>query len=1090
MNKLIIPVQVEAFLSNGKPSEHKMFPVNSPDYRHVSYTSMLGSKNTPAPFNKTSVLQAGVHLHFILPDAFTHRDEEYLTVPNRFVVTRMYSDRDKNKIHSKCFIVESDFMSMDKIYSGSITIPRFDETNPRKNWRYMGRSYSADNIPAKTGNEEYLERLTAIGAGDPVFASYYPSCSSVFGFYDNMDGVPLNSSVTYFVTGYYDNPGNNPFSHAETSKDFRETLDSMRLFTDIDAPVCDNCVLFGIVSNIVWKGDEEDYPFTPQGEINVSAGNTSAEALSAGISRFVAETPMQERFLTALQYGLADSGFLSDGNYKIDDEIHLHQFQRLDANETKYEFSIYENPPALGDKFSAYCTAKKEFYRLGRRLEYLRTKLFHTWEQYMLCYENPKFTPKNIPSESEMQQEILKICREEIRRVSDEIADKDNGIKKLKAELDKAVNGFAEIKETSPETFYLPKDPVLLLSGPGIKRSYAFGEDGRFSSNNAVYCQTEIIKANVTRQDVFKYLNTALVADALPDMYKDLYEDLLFQAVLLSADTLPVIEKNIAEVSLAGQIPSKLAGNIYHSEGITLFLDWETEYSPVGSGSRPDDTLTDWKYNADEVSYHYEGSLSPAQIKTKLYFSGRTILTPHAVINLSDALKKWLETHSDNTEVAALAEKIKDLGVISQNLDGFTMGFSALKQAYQFPVTGIGGDDELVMAVATDISRESASIDPDGPVHPMRGGYLKINRLSLTGTFGQVQNFTDTSYFGEKEICFAETMKNGLLPPAFTAPVRLNVDFVSAASDSIISSAAPETSPIFGIVLPEMLNRRIMIYQSDGSFAGSVNTAYRQGFPCTRWVSAQNPEQEFNAGIFNDNRLYLFVKSLLSVDGALTDMLRIAENYMSNKLIPAANCVVWGRPFVLARCKMDFEYRTAPEFTKNYTSFGKYDTLSAENISFPVMFGGIERATDGVLGCFSDDYGFDGINPAFGTDIKPSGSYVLPQNKFEISHAVGTKFFTLMMEPNAPAVIQTGLMPVKSISIHAVHAALADNIFMAAEMNPVITAENDIKLPINGYSWKYYSGEEYIQNKITPPTADFAETVVMDGFIVKETTDV
>ncbi len=55
MNQIIIPICVEAYLSNGKESDTGRVPVVTPDYRKVSYTSFLGSKNTPGDFQTAPV---------------------------------------------------------------------------------------------------------------------------------------------------------------------------------------------------------------------------------------------------------------------------------------------------------------------------------------------------------------------------------------------------------------------------------------------------------------------------------------------------------------------------------------------------------------------------------------------------------------------------------------------------------------------------------------------------------------------------------------------------------------------------------------------------------------------------------------------------------------------------------------------------------------------------------------------------------------------------------------------------------------------------------------------------------------------------
>lgn len=1096
MKQLVIPFCVEAFLSNGKTSDNKRVPVISPDYRKVSYTSFLGSKNTPEAFQTAPVLKAGAHLHFILPDALTHAGEEgYPPVPNRYIVTRLYAAGSGDRIITKCFMVESDFMSVDASYADSITIPRFQEKDLRKNWRYLGRSYCIDDRPGKNGDDEYLEKLTAVGAGDPMFAAYYPSCSSVFGFYDDLRDVPLNTSVSYFVVGYYSNASDDRFNRVETSEDYQKLLAEMNLSAPQAGEPCNSCVLFGEISHILWKGPQEEYVAPSAGEIRVAAGHTSAEALSAVIVRSMGLTGDAERFLTALQYDLADSAEFSDGNYKIDDEIFLRQFQRLEGGRAGAELVLSprkgaeKNLPVLGKTFSDYCRAREELSRLKRELEASRARLFYAWEQYMLCYEDPRFLPKDAPARQEMLQEILRIITEDIEGLEKKISAQEEIQEVCKKKLEEGMGEQAAVTETPEGPFYVSKDPVLLFYGPGMKRAYAFGEDGRFTNDGTLACQTEVMRTNIPPDALKSCLSDASLPEGLPEAY----EQWLYQGVLLSKDALPVIEKKMGRVEVTGGLPSEVAQNVYHKEPITLFMAWEAEYLPTEVSVEPEKALDGWEYREDDTGYRYTGGMTPSQLQ-KEYISGRTVLTPHAALHVSESLKRWLETHPGDGRMAEAAEKIKDLAVVSQNLDGFTKAMLSLKQTFQFPIMGAGGDEETARAVSERAAAERVSVIPGGALRHLRGGMFGIHRISLIGTFGQTQNVTDSSYFGETEITFSETMESvdknhGLMPPAFQEPARLRFRFVSAADDGVIASPAPETSPVCGIILPELLNKGLMIYEADGTCIGCVSTAYEGEKTAARWIDAKFPERTFAGTDIHDKRLRGFLQGLLEVEGALADILYLIDVYYEKKLVPDTEKLIWGRPFVLARCSIQFEFMGMPEYDKSFSAFGRYDTKGAEKISFPVMIGDMGRATDGVLGCFDDARGFGGLCPAFGADIRQEGGYLLPQDQIRISADTGEKLLSVMMDGHAAVNVQTGLMPGQARSLYACHGSAADGILAAAEMNPVIASADGIALPMRDYGWKYRVGGEFIWQKIVPPMAGFDETVVMDGFIEKERQD-
>lgn len=1089
MNRIIIPICVEALLANGRSVDQNRVPVYAPDYRKVSYVSMLGSKNTPGDFQMGEVLEAGVHLHFILPDALTHAGEEgYPAVPDRYLVTRLYEKKD-GQIATKCFLVESNFMSRDSRYSKSITIPLFQEKDLRKNWSYLGRSYPIRDIPESCDTDGYLETLTALGPGDPMFAAYYPSCSSVFGFHDPLEDVEPGTVLTYFAAGYYSDPKKDPFYTVGSKDDMEEILTEMRLSVREDGDVCSRCVLFGEVTGVRWEGKGEDYNPEPAGSIDVAVGHTSAEALAAAIVRDQDVQEGEERIITALQYDLMNSDEFPDGNYRMDDEIYLRQFQRMDGEETGHELVMKEKSdeiPMSGKLFSGVRCAGEELAEEKRRLTSLRKRLYTAWEQYMHCYEDPSLTPKGVPSREEMLAEIKRIAGEEIPGQKAKVAEQERHLRECRETFCQTVGAAADIVETAAAPFYAPKDPVILLSGEGVKRAYAFGEDGRFTRDGTMLCQIGIIRTNALAGDILSCLEEIPPAAN----FLENYEELLCQALLLSEDCLPVIRKRIGDVTVLGNEPSEIACNCYHREPITLWMIWEAQYLPTSGEATPDATLEDWSWEESRTDYVYTGGKKPEQLSGR-YLSGRIVLTPHATLQLSQEMEKWGTAHPEQKEIIEMAGRIRNMGVISQNMDGFVKGMLSLKNTFQFPIMGAGGDEETAQAVREEVEEERESILADQSLRHLRGGMMGIRRLNLIGTFGQVEVVMDNSYFGKKKVAFSETMGKvddsyALLSPAFHEPARLEFHFLSARDDDILSSPAPETSPVYGVVLPELLNRRLLIYEAGGEYVGSVNTVYRNGREETVWVNGKDPKLLFEETVFGDQRLGHYVEGLLRTEHALQDILIMMEHYYEKKLMPEAKKQIWGRPFVLVRCGVRLAFAGMPEYDKSLSSFGKYDTRQAEKIRIRVMFGGMDRVTDGVLGCFEDADEFRAFRPCFGSSLSSAGTYFQNTGGTEICAAEGEKRMTLLMEPRGKVTVQTGIMPGMSLELNGTHGQEAERICMEAEMNPVLTARDAVSLPVEGFSWKYREGDAYYYHEVVPQIADFSSTVIMDGYIVRD----
>lgn len=160
------------------------------------------------PFEKNRILDPGVHLHFILPQAITHfseRPEDVYKAPDRWMVRKKRTEKTVDT-----WIIESDFLSTTPQFINrpqSTTLLLSNKNQQEQPFWYMGKVWPLSDYLARKNKPEqsYWNELattpfTAFAHGDVHFSSFYPNCSSVFGFYDP-DGL---TSDSYEVTGWYD----------------------------------------------------------------------------------------------------------------------------------------------------------------------------------------------------------------------------------------------------------------------------------------------------------------------------------------------------------------------------------------------------------------------------------------------------------------------------------------------------------------------------------------------------------------------------------------------------------------------------------------------------------------------------------------------------------------------------------------------------------------------------------------------------------------------------------------------------------------------------------------------------------------------
>lgn len=1061
LDRIIIPLTLKAYLANGTNADTYKPPRWYPDYTKI-YNSALGASVTPPPFTEYgSCLKAGVHLHFILPEAFRHgaADENgyaFPTVPNRYVVTRMY-EKD-GKIQVKCFVVESDFIK-EKLCEGESTedysvIPYLKELkNPNslpRPYRFMGRQYEAGKAPAEEGG--YLdEELTVIVGGDPMFAAYYPTCRSVFGWYDALEGVPDECELSYFVLGYYEDKSKDPFFGVKNLEDLNKVLAAYNFTVDGEG-VCGGCVFFGEALSIVWKGKNYPYPdMNPlNGETNISFGYTSADAMSAVLAQEF-DSPLSkdelEYNLTKLQYDLLKQQNQEDGNFKIDDEIHKRMFRETDPLEEYDELYIKERVNGTPPNLSAYCELRRLQRKLGRderMLSFTKKKLYYMWEAYIRRRE------AHSPAVSEALREVNRLVEQlsdngklvtERNRLKEETEQKRREVKaKLPSEY--------ELRTVTAAPFVIPKEPVLMLSGDGIKPEYVF--DSR-NTDGSLCCHFLPPPLKEPSVDAVMKKCVGLPPEFLPFDYSSL----LYQAVINSPILLKIFTNDNSEEN-----PLSNAVNRSPLELSQLFMDWQVCFDCTVDGA----SLQNWELDFGDTDYVFCGG----EVKRRAYLNGRIPLTPHAHKVLTDRLNEYQDQFED------LSEKLHDLPFISQELSGFTNELTGLRQVFQLPV----GYDSRDISKEVEKLVEKHRLSVSGTeLFPLRGGFLSLSKLNITGTFGQKQALVQNSIYNKAKAVFPyymtdpESSEKGIFTLAFTSEARITAEFISA-------ELTGDGSPIYAMILPELINKRLILYNEKGEYAGMLKTVFRNGKSANIYISSASEPNPVLKG---------FIDGIIQNPESLPSLIALMEDKLNKTVRTCQSDFIWGVPLALARLRVSFEFFGGAEYSKTDSDLGAYDDKGTQKLKIPLKFGNIHRVSDGTVGVY-DDGVFSELHALWGANKKSFGSYVKEESPF-ISAEDKDKLFNVLLVPESDLNIETGLLPVVKARINSMYTSAADKIIPAAEINPILTDTDKIRLPISdGFGWQYKKspeGDEVISD-IFPTENVISENFITDGFIVKQ----
>ncbi|MBR6309924.1 MAG: hypothetical protein IKR52_01810, partial [Paludibacteraceae bacterium] len=333
------------------------------------------------------------------------------------------------------------------------------------------------------------------------------------------------------------------------------------------------------------------------------------------------------------------------------------------------------------------------------------------------------------------------------------------------------------------------------------------------------------------------------------------------------------------------------------------------------------------------------------------------------------------------------------------------------------------------------------------------------------------------------------------LPLALTTPARLSSYFISAADSSIRSSSLPGSTPIIAIIMPDMLNRNLDIFNNQGELLGIIKTVYRNN----------KTEGRFSQICENfdsiDVRLKTFIKKLKDEDSCLFELMNIIDNKLNNTIPMNQNDFIFGRALVLAEMDIELEFHGGTEFSKKLESVGNLDDNGLYNQDFQVKIGDINRVTDGVICGFYEDKedNEDKVVKCFAPygHEKKENQYF--KNIFPKISGTKTAKVTLLFDPSLKVTLTTGFLPVEQIQVNAAHTDFSKMNLMLAEMNTLISEEKKIQLPdfTNGETFKRLYASTRDENKIIYESlelvkseqmiATIGKTMINDGFIAKST---
>ncbi|MFE2042632.1 hypothetical protein ACFXAZ_17230 [Streptomyces sp. NPDC059477] len=283
-----------------------------------------------------------------------------------------------------------------------------------------------------------------------------------------------------------------------------------------------------------------------------------------------------------------------------------------------------------------------------------------------------------------------------------------------------------------------------------------------------------------------------------------------------------------------------------------LFMEWKTSYHHIPHSSKGQSC---WAFDGTDYRYVPGSAPAPKPVSVK----GVSPLSPHPRSLFAARLKEFVSRHGSTAQRDQLDSwlgAIGDWGILAQELTGFNDRVAArdtrafrrpTAQDRHFPqVAGLVGypdaatEDGLPARYRGRVT--SVPYLPggeSGTFHEMRQGQIHLEELFLYDKFGRVLDVVspDLQQGGLHDyrsfplvIDSALTTQSSLtptvaavaqLPPRPLKPARLDFDLLDAATGTRVVETAADPSPVTGWLLPNHLDRSLLLYDPAGRFLGT-----------------------------------------------------------------------------------------------------------------------------------------------------------------------------------------------------------------------------------------------------------------------------
>ena len=1119
---------------------------------HAAY---LGTNiSRPYDFPPWDQLEVGAHLHWAMPDGLTRgggpgAELDFPAAPSRWLVTRIAITGGTTSLTS--WLVESDALTTEAPPSGTsaITLPYQPDSAQPPTFAYLGRTHDLKEgwTPARSlGSVRVADALgtplSVVTNGEVGFAAYYPSCRGVFGFWDDLADLtpPRNdpAQLAYAVVGWYDQPTEDPVPPG-TTVEALQTARGWTLTGSLDTNASDTLagsVYTGILQGISWSPDT-DYvlgqPVQQPLTVTAAIGNTTAEALAAYfMGRDHPNVPLFETLLDAFQSGLLETFKqpTSDGLAALRERLHAQRYAGQHSG-TVYSIvaaddtgpnprELIDLPGRLAADLDQLNVLQGQADQCDFHADWYRWQLFADWYRIFIV-------------DADLQDDAYAVAQQRYAgwaTLSAAQATLAGAVGRQHAAVVAQLATTMRLRSAPAARFLQPTDPAVVLSAPGLAFPQRYGSDGRYDEDGFLVCRTadQLVTAVSVEQTTLTAAElTAVTAPAgLPNealMTSVLRETCLLSTTLLAnlsrqpVSTLQtaletaLLGKPQSTYTVTGHLPSPVGVNWWQpDQWYPLFAAWTVHYLPLQPTSVDDQpagyqpTVLNANYTLDAdaggtLTYAPTGgsgsiTIDPRTATFTTRYAGSGNLTPTPAQTLASQLSAYLDTHTDPTLSAVLAELTGGDGFLVAPLNGLTAQLVDAQPGVQLQIRVPTGSDyaqltQLVAQISGNAPKAGGPVFDNGLFNPLRAGYLKLE-LALVDVFGQQRALTIP------QLVCADSMTTVIdgdpvpsiayLPPRISQPARLAFHWLAAdGTDTELLTANPAVSPVCGWLLPNHVDGSLAVYDQAGRPLGILLREHTGGGPAVGWQSAPGDDRTVNEDLatvmaYQSPPLRELVTALgaASADffAAMWKAIDAAAATVEPGPVPTDTelAALIGRPVAVVQAAVRLELEGAARLDLSFDSLGNDTDAGLTGIELPVVVGDLTKLGDGLIGYFTQAPTTHN-GPAGGYDLTtfycqaaPLGAHagVVPPTQETVTVAPSpaldpsgaseppnltarTRYLLMLVDPRAPVHATTGVLPTLRLPIPSDQSqAVTNSLDLTLFAAPVLSGAAGLAIPV------------------------------------------